>query len=560
MTSTWQAIEGAGDCELTALLNKPSITNSNAYLIRTPGKLVIIDPGNDAGQIERINELIAESQAQHPRRLVILLTHSHLDHYGGVEGLRTGGQRPLTLAHHYAAAAIREKSRERTLALLYRDAHIPDLPVDIELFTDRAPESAELRLTRRTAAGPEGVPIIVEELELEPGLPLQAYTTPGHSPCSCTFRVGPHLFIGDIPFASSPGLAGLLGWNGQDLIASTQLLRQLIAEHGTESCWAGHGAGLAAADAVKLLGRVDVQVHELGAIAPIDEDRIVYLRHLASEMLRELQRLFATLAARLLYVSHRLEQLEENDEAARVAQVLDIDSIEALLEDFEAFCNAFEAGMQPELSVSMKAAASLAKLRKVLATHHLAARYHVSLLQRAEYLIGLFMQCVQGLAFESSLDVAHLPSLIETLLREERLASSSDEDMLLAASDSEEGFRRMLVDQLTSSTILSGLPIELRVAPGIGAHVRFDPACFESIFLSTLEMIAANHAPRRITISVTQDDNVQVRISADAQTPLAMAPVRAALYHRVMQEINGDFEAANGEFRLSLQAALPAAA
>lgn len=559
MTSTWQAIEGTDDCEVTALLNKPSITNSNAYLIRTPSKLVIIDPGADASQIERINELIAESLGQRPRRLVIMLTHSHLDHYGGVEGLRTGGQRPLTLAHYYAAAAIREKSRERTLALLYRDAHIPTLPVDIELFTEQAPASAELHLSRRTAAGPDGAPITVEVLELEPDLLLQAYATPGHSPCSCTFRVGPHLFIGDIPFASSPGLAGLLGWNGQDLIASTQLLRQLIAEYDIESCWAGHGAGLAAADTVKVLGRVDTQVHELGAIAPIDEDRIVYLRHMASEMLHELQRLFATLAARLLFVSHRLEQLEEDDEAARVAQALDIDSVEALLEDFEAFCNAFEAGMQPELSVSMKAAASLAKLRKVLATNNLAGRYHLSLLQRAEYLIGLFMQCVQGLAFESSLDVMHLPSLIETLLREEQLAAS-DEDTVLAASDSADDFRRVLVDQLASGTILRGLPIELRVAPGVGAHVRFDPACFESIFLSTLEMIAANHAPRRIMVSVTQDDNVQVRISAETQTPLAMAPIRAALYRRVMQEINGDFEAANGEFRLSLQAALPAAA
>ena len=560
MTSTWQAIEGADDCEIAALLNKPSITNSNAYLIRTPGKLVIIDPGADASQIERINELVAESLAERPRRLVILLTHSHLDHYGGVEGLRTGGQRPLTLAHHYAAAAIREKSRERTLALLYRDAHIPTLPIDIELFTDAAPVSDELRLLRQTTTGPDGEPITVEVLEIEPGLLLQAYATPGHSPCSCTFRVGPHLFIGDIPFASSPGLAGLLGWNGQDLIASTQLLRQLIAEHGIESCWAGHGARLAAADTVKLLGRVDAQVHELGAIAPIDEDRIVYLRHLASEMLHELQRLFATLAARLLFVSHRLEQLEENDEASRMAQALDIDSIEALLEDFEAFCDAFEAGMQPELSVSMKAAASLAKLRKVLATNNLAGRYHLSLLQRAEYLIGLFMQCVQGLAFESKLDVMHLPSLIETLLREEQIATASDEDAVLAASDTEEDFRRVLVDQLTSGTILRGLPIELRVAPGVGANVRFDPACFESIFLSTLEMIAANHAPQRILVSVTQDDNVQVKISAEAKTPLAMAPVRAALYRRVMQEINGDFEAANGEFCLSLQAALPAAA
>ena len=99
--------------------------------------------GGDASQIERINELVAESLAERPRRLVILLTHSHLDHYGGVEGLRTGGQRPLTLAHHYAAEGEGVSDLAVVAARKALDsANVPPSEIDYVIFATMTPEHA----------------------------------------------------------------------------------------------------------------------------------------------------------------------------------------------------------------------------------------------------------------------------------------------------------------------------------------------------------------------------------------------------------------------------------
>ncbi|QJP13567.1 hypothetical protein G3545_07805 [Starkeya sp. ORNL1] len=58
----WRPVAGASGAEIFALTNKPPITNSNAYLIRTATRILIIDPSTEPAQIARINELVAESQ------------------------------------------------------------------------------------------------------------------------------------------------------------------------------------------------------------------------------------------------------------------------------------------------------------------------------------------------------------------------------------------------------------------------------------------------------------------------------------------------------------------
>ncbi len=131
--------------------------------------------------------------------------------------------------------------------------------------------------------------------------------------------------------APALGLAGLSGWSSEELRASTHRIRAIIAAHGIETCWTGHGRALEGAAAVETLAEVERQLGDLGEIVRIDEERITLLRQFAIELLREIERLMALVGARLLLAANHLEQLEESEEAARLADAIDFDEIDGLL-------------------------------------------------------------------------------------------------------------------------------------------------------------------------------------------------------------------------------------
>ncbi len=550
--STWYPIEGAARAEIAALINKPSITNSNAYLLRTPHWLVIVDPGAEPAQVERLNALIAEELKDGGREVLLLLTHAHLDHFAAVGTLRvaTGGLR--TLLHTRGARAIRDKDTQHTLSFLYRDGQVPDLVVDGEFFAS-VPNGL---LARREEPGPDGIAVTVERLLLEPDVALDVYETPGHSSCSCTFRIGRHLIIGDVPFGASPGLAGLAGWSSEGLARSTRLIRHLVRTHDVAMCWTGHGNALPGPTALKVLSSVEAQAVPLSNVAVIDEDRISLLRQFAVELLHEIDHLLTLIGARLMVVAHHLENLEEREAAVQLTDSLDLDALEQQLVELQAFCHAFERGEQPELSVAMKAGATLGRVARAIADHRDGASAALSLIARAEHLIDAFLQMLRGLTFQPSMTRVNVIDLVASIVRYEQ-SPQVDADDLLPASEDEEAFRRLLIGNLMAGSILSGCEIVVGSDPATetwdGIAV-IDVPRFQNILLTTLEAMAAGARTRSIDISFSRENEQPLLRMSRREEPFVIPSMRQALYNRAMRQMGGAFQIEQGEVLIRLAA------
>jgi len=194
----------------------------NARLVYDEVSLIgsVIDPGGDVQRIyARIQQLELQIES-------IVLTHSHIDHAGGVQRLRRllselGGATNLTipLYAHIAEESFRDSIREQA-----RHYGLP--PSDFE----DCPEP-EMNLEDG-----EFIEIAGEAVEL--------LYTPGHSPGHVSLyfassSLGPLLIAGDTIFRESIGRTDLPFGDSQQLVRSIQ--DKILTLPGETKILSGHG-------------------------------------------------------------------------------------------------------------------------------------------------------------------------------------------------------------------------------------------------------------------------------------------------------------------------------
>lgn len=176
----------------------------NSYLVidETTNEAVFIDPGAEP---EALIELVRAAGAD---LRGIWLTHAHLDHVGGIAGVRRVWKVPVHM-------------------------HAADLPL-----LERAPISAAMYGISFEA--PEAPDVLIEDGQrLSVGtLTFDVIHTPGHAPGHVVFRSGTTAFGGDLLFAGSIGRTDL---PFSDPVAMEESLEKIVQLRDATVVHPGHG-------------------------------------------------------------------------------------------------------------------------------------------------------------------------------------------------------------------------------------------------------------------------------------------------------------------------------
>lgn len=180
----------------------------NCWLLHDPARAeaVLIDPGEEPVRLCTAIERLGA------RLVAIWLTHGHLDHIGGIEGVRRAW--PGVPVHLH--------------------------PADLTVYENGSRAAAVYGLPFEQPAPPEHALADGQVLEFA-GERFTVHHLPGHSPGSVAFISGAHCFSGDVLFAGSVGRSDLPLSDPDALQASLDRMRALPAHlvvhpgHGPET-------------------------------------------------------------------------------------------------------------------------------------------------------------------------------------------------------------------------------------------------------------------------------------------------------------------------------------
>ena len=315
--------------------------------------------------------------------------------------------RPVWLViQEHGAKALATADARQTVADLYgveirpMHTHIPLLTQDdVRTLTPRNIELANgAEAYLRTEKRPDSDPASVRQsLVLGENTRIEIIPCPGHTPDSVCYRIGNLLFIGDLLSANRPLVAGVHGWDQQDLKQSMDTVISLLEEGSILWCCPGHGTPLPAEKTVDLLRRLRDKAAHTDEIEAMNPQRLFRTVDLALELIDEAEEVFSAIAGRLLYVAYRLEALDEPEAAQRCREAMDMDTIDALLQKYRDLSNALADGNILQVMFANEALITVEKLRKNFALEPLAAILPASLINRGQRLLLDFIGIAQGI-------------------------------------------------------------------------------------------------------------------------------------------------------------------
>jgi glyoxylase-like metal-dependent hydrolase (beta-lactamase superfamily II) len=488
---SWQPVPGAPGAEIYPYIRKLDTVSSNSYLIRIPGALILIDPGGLADQAAMLFELIADSRLEGDRQVFVILTHAHVDHFAGIQGLPACAPSSAVtfMIQETGAAALEQCDQRLTQAdlfnirvfplhtgfpLLTRDrAGLPGVPVEM------CTPGGQTCILESSPSGTGDRVLNHERLSFASGHSLEFFHTPGHSPDSICIRIGRLLFIGDLVFAANPGIAGLVGWSQESLIRSLSGISALLAGSDITLVCPGHGRIIPAPDAERMLESVRIQACSLANIAEFDRGRALMAAGYAEDCMEQVNELFAVMAGRLYYVSYIMDELEESELADETGSLFNGDRIDELLEAFQAFAEEHHQGNHVSIHLALKAGQVMGRLERLFNSDELADIIDPTLVERAGRLLSDYSTLLRGYTPPDERSVCDLVPLIRALVTGLSVPLSPDEDLLLSTDD-EVAFARILRERIGSRPLLED------VALAMGELPETLPADIDRVHLSDL--------------------------------------------------------------------------
>jgi len=446
----WQPILGTRLIRIYPYFRKPDVLSSNTFLIESPEQITLIDPGAMEEQSREIETIIRGLFLENPRPVFIYLTHCHIDHSLHLPRyIAMRDQIPVWIAvHQDAVEAISTGDPKRTIAELY-GLDYPCISPDISLLPPHIRTSLlarEVHLPDQTSIPINTVhlettidePFYRKRLPLGGGEVLEWFPTPGHSPDSVCLKVGDILFIGDILAAVNPMVAGISGWSQQDYINSATHLIWLLENADIAWCCPGHGGVIPAPLVIDMLKKVRSQAMRLGDIVEMNARRLRYTTEHALEMLAEAEEVFSTIAGRLYYLAHHLENLEEEELAQEYRQLLEADKIDDGLLTLRILAEDLRAGKKLEVEFAHRALGIIQKIRTLFDRERLGCVIPRNLLQRANLLLLDFINTTKGCRNLEDIVAADLNQILEEILLDFRKSPHDDAAIMDTVEDKQQ--------------------------------------------------------------------------------------------------------------------------
>ncbi len=519
--SSWNPLPGAEDLRLFPFTRKIDTVSSNSYIIATNERVILIDPGGLPEQTGILTSAIGQLFGTRDVPVTVLFSHVHVDHC--IEALRNPWfARPAVLlgAQDAGAAALERGDNRLTQAkLLGEDLAPVRVPLRVLAPVDRGtgaiyrpdfPRSpAGLRL-RYNPIVEEGEVFHRQFADIGEGITGELYHTPGHSPDSMCLRIGRTLFMGDILFAASPGMAGVVGWDQKALLSSIRNLLSVIEHDHVEVCCPGHGRPLAASDAMDLLRDVYRDTLTLDGIQEMNPERARFIAEYSEILTERLSEIFTVITGRLLYLCHILEELEEAGVASGLEELDRGALVDDLIQEFHRFGESYRAGKVQDVHIVLKAAQVVRKIEPALEKEGISAVIDPTMVRRAERLISDYMSTVRGFRIEHGTGRIDLSNLVSGIVGK-MSAEASEDDEIMDIADDEEAFRTALVRRLAHIPVFD--EIEILFDHDKGPHVvNTDEERLSDLFAAILEDLAGAGAGE-ITISlVKEEDTVALTI------------------------------------------------
>jgi glyoxylase-like metal-dependent hydrolase (beta-lactamase superfamily II) len=513
-TPGWQPVEGAPLSFFCPLTRKIDIISSNSYLIATPDVIVLIDPGGLPEQAEQLLQLIGECQKKQDRPVFIFLTHAHIDHFASVLSVPsfTYPETAVFAVQEQGAESLERGDAKLTQAdLLGRT--IPKMKVGLHLFPRTWESDAGLPVRQAFSNGAmvtityirsgTGGNLPSARLEFGNGPAVEVCPAPGHSPDSICIRIGGLLFIGDLLFAASPGVAGLFGWDRDALIQSLERIQEMIGSGGITAVCPGHGQVVTAPDAVRMLSRVRTDAQALSDIAELNRERAEHAAAFAEDCMEQINELFTIMAGRLYYVSYVMDELGEPAMAERLGSLIPGDTVDGLLEAFTAFAEEHHRHERVPIHLALKAGQVIAKLERSFDKEELMHIIDPTLVERAGRLLSDYTVMLRGFSPPGEVCACAVVPVIGAIVTGLSVSSCPDEDLLSSAGD-DAAFLPFLLSRIGARPLLEDVAFSLECEDH-SLVVAADRGHFSDLVTYILEDLVGTGSDH-VTIQVRQKE------------------------------------------------------
>jgi glyoxylase-like metal-dependent hydrolase (beta-lactamase superfamily II) len=513
-------VPGAEGAECFPLIRKIDTISSNSYLIRTPDALILIDPGGLPEQGDQIASVINECRKDRFLPLFVFLTHAHIDHFLSIihTPLFSEPQSSVIAVQETGADALEAADRNVTQAAMF-DLDIPKISVGLRLLsknnentfgvaaTQSFENCATISVIRYDVPASSGLHVQREQIAFGKGPALDIYHTPGHSPDSVCLRFGRMLFIGDLLFAANPGVAGLCGWNRDELVESIEAMTPIVAGGNVDVVCPGHGRALPSTTVQSMFDSIQKDALALWGIRELNEQRSRETAIYAEECLEHVSNLFTIMAGRLYYVSYVIEELGETDMAGQLATLIRSDTVDELLDSFSAFSSDFRSGKQQPIHLALKAAQVIGKIERSFDPTALAHIIDPTLISRAKRLLSDYTTTLRGFSPPAEREHLEVPPILESLIMGLSVPSCSDDDLLSSADDSDV-FVQVLLTRIGTPPLLQDVDVTFECLDS-RLFASIDRDRFNDVVIDILEDLVGTGA-EKIQISVNRSGDYVV--------------------------------------------------